>query len=144
MKIFPGMFNLPGANRSQVAPTLIGAPPVAFPSFGSFPPPGAPGSSSAPNLARQSRRLYVGNITYEANEQNLHSFFSQKMIELGIGTGTPGDPILAVQVNHEKSYAFVEVSFIKTNISSEILNQPPFSNSSEAQRMLPPLWHLMV
>jgi splicing factor U2AF subunit len=30
------------------------------------------------------------------------------MIEMGIGTGVPGNPVLAVQVNHEKSYAFVE------------------------------------
>ncbi|KAG8923430.1 hypothetical protein FRC01_012766 [Tulasnella sp. 417] len=103
-----GLFNLPGSNRSQPAPTVIGVPPVQFPSFGSFPPPGAPGSLPAPNLARQSRRLYVGNITYEANEENLHQFFSAKMTEMGFTTSGPGDPILAVQVNHEKSYAFVE------------------------------------
>ncbi|KAG9001209.1 hypothetical protein FRB90_011655 [Tulasnella sp. 427] len=103
-----GLFNLPGSNRSQPAPTVIGVTPVQFPSFGSFPPPGAPGSVPAPNLARQSRRLYVGNITYEANEENLHEFFSAKMSEMGFTTSGPGDPILAVQVNHEKSYAFVE------------------------------------
>ncbi|KAG8994624.1 hypothetical protein FRB94_012636 [Tulasnella sp. JGI-2019a] len=103
-----GLFNLPGANRSQPAPSVIGVPPVQFPSFGSFPPPGAPGVTGAPNLARQSRRLYVGNITYEANEENLHTFFSAKMTEMGFSTSGPGDPVLAVQVNHEKSYAFVE------------------------------------
>ncbi|KAG8887557.1 hypothetical protein FRB98_009463 [Tulasnella sp. 332] len=103
-----GLFNLPGANRSQPAPAVIGVPPVQFPSFGSFPPPGAPGVTGAPNLARQSRRLYVGNITYEANEENLHTFFSEKMTEMGFSTSGPGDPVLAVQVNHEKSYAFVE------------------------------------
>ncbi len=104
-----GLFNLPGANRSQPTPTIIGVPPVQFPSFGSFPPPGGPGSIGAPNLARQSRRLYVGNITYEANEENVHTFFTAKMEEMGFTRSGPGDPVLAVQVNHEKSYAFVEV-----------------------------------
>ncbi|KAG8932722.1 hypothetical protein FRC02_000686 [Tulasnella sp. 418] len=103
-----GLFNLPGANRSQVTPMMGVVPPVSFPTFGSFPPPGAPGSAGAPNLARQSRRLYVGNITYDANEENLHAFFTAKMAEHGFATNTQGDPVLAVQVNHEKSYAFVE------------------------------------
>ena len=31
------------------------------------------------------------------------------MTEMGFSTSGPGDPVLAVQVNHEKSYAFVEV-----------------------------------
>jgi splicing factor U2AF subunit len=30
------------------------------------------------------------------------------MIEMSIGTGTPGNPVLAVQCNYEKNYAFVE------------------------------------
>ncbi|KAF8715609.1 RNA recognition motif protein [Rhizoctonia solani] len=101
-----GMFNLPGANRTQVVPTIMGMssalPPIHY-GQGSF----APGTG-VPNLARQSRRLYVGNITYEANENNLQEFFNRKMVEMKIGTGGGGDPVIGVQINHEKSYAFVE------------------------------------
>ena len=62
-----------------------------------------------PNLARQSRRLYLGSITPAANEENIAAFFNGKMIEMKLGTNQPGDPVLAVQVNREKNYAFVEV-----------------------------------
>ena len=37
-------------------------------------------------------------------------FFNAKMLELGIGQ-TPGKPVLAVQVNHDKNFAFLEVRF---------------------------------
>jgi splicing factor U2AF subunit len=101
------MFNLPGANRTQIVPNILGVtgalPPIHY-GQGSF----APGPG-VPNLARQSRRLYVGSITYEANETNLQEFFNRKMAEMKIGTGQAGDPVIGVQINHEKSYAFVEV-----------------------------------
>jgi hypothetical protein len=67
------------------------------------------GIGSNPNLSRQSRRLYIGSITPEVNEQNLADFFNSKMIEMSIGTGGPGNPVLAVQCNYEKNYAFIEV-----------------------------------
>lgn len=68
------------------------------------------GIGSNPNLSRQSRRLYIGSITPEVNEVNLAEFFNQKMAEMNIGTGASGPPVLAVQCNYEKNYAFVEVS----------------------------------
>jgi splicing factor U2AF 65 kDa subunit len=70
------------------------------------------GIGGNPNLSRQSRRLYIGSITPEVNEQNLADFFNSKMIEMSIGTGGPGNPVLAVQCNYEKNYAFVEVTLI--------------------------------
>ncbi|KAG6890092.1 hypothetical protein C0995_012041 [Termitomyces sp. Mi166 len=99
-----GLFNLPGANRTQVPPILGVAglpPPMPVPSFGM-------GIGGNPNLSRQSRRLYIGSITPEVTEQNLAEFFNTKMIEMAIGTGGPGNPVLAVQCNYEKNYAFVE------------------------------------
>ncbi|KAG9312984.1 hypothetical protein JVU11DRAFT_6422 [Chiua virens] len=99
-----GLFNLPGANRTQVPPILGIAglpPPIPVQTFGM-------GIGSNPNLSRQSRRLYIGSITSDVNEQNLADFFNSKMIEMGIGTGGPGNPVLAVQCNYEKNYAFVE------------------------------------
>ncbi|KAJ3992759.1 hypothetical protein F5050DRAFT_1786711 [Lentinula boryana] len=99
-----GLFNLPGANRTQIPPILGIAglpPPMPVQTFGM-------GIGANPNLSRQSRRLYIGSITPEVNEQNLAEFFNQKMAEMNIGTSTPGPPVLAVQCNYEKNYAFVE------------------------------------
>lgn len=76
--------------------------------------PNIAGGSAA--YARQARRLYVGNITFEATEMNVAQFFNNQMRERGWandndGAGVQGpDPVVSVQVNHEKSYAFVEVS----------------------------------
>jgi len=100
-----GLFNLPGANRTQIPPILGIAglpPPMPVQTFGM-------GIGANPNLSRQSRRLYIGSITPDVNEQNLADFFNSKMIEMSIGTGGPGNPVLAVQCNYEKNYAFVEV-----------------------------------
>ncbi|KAI0073271.1 hypothetical protein K474DRAFT_1678020 [Panus rudis PR-1116 ss-1] len=99
-----GLFNLPGANRTQIPPILAVPglpPPMPVQTFGM-------GIGVNPNLSRQSRRLYIGSITPEINENNLADFFNQKMKEMNIGTGAPGNPVLAVQCNYEKNYAFVE------------------------------------
>ncbi|KAF5362230.1 hypothetical protein D9756_002504 [Leucocoprinus leucothites] len=101
---YPGLFNLPGANRTQIPPILSIPglpPPMPVQSFGM-------GIGGNPNLSRQSRRLYIGSITQEVNEQNLADFFNAKMAEMNIGTGASGNPVLAVQCNYEKNYAFVE------------------------------------
>jgi hypothetical protein len=105
----PGLFNLPGANRTQIPPILGIAglpPPMPVQSFGM-------GIGGNPNLSRQSRRLYIGSITPEVTEQNLADFFNVKMEEMKIGTGGPGNPVLAVQCNYEKNYAFVEVTIFQ-------------------------------
>ncbi|THH09919.1 hypothetical protein EW145_g1671, partial [Phellinidium pouzarii] len=101
-----GLFNLPGANRTQV-PAILSIPGL---------PPPMPvqglgmgmGMGNNPNLSRQSRRLYIGSITPDINETNLADFFNSKMKEMNIGTGIAGNPVLAVQCNYEKNYAFVE------------------------------------
>lgn len=105
-----GLFNLPGANRTQIAPILSAPglpPPMPVQTFGM-------GMGVNPNLSRQSRRLYIGSITPDITEQNLTDFFNSKMIEMKIGTGAPGPPVLAVQCNYEKNYAFVEVGYRRT------------------------------
>ena len=122
------MFNLPGANRMQPVPGTLAPPidapvpatPVSFPQAAAF---GGPGGTNA-NMARQSRRLYVGSITYEANEDNIAVFFNAKMLETGLGTGAPGDAVIGVQINHEKSYAFVEVSQIIIAICMRLMVFP--------------------
>ncbi|CAJ0639062.1 2611_t:CDS:10 [Entrophospora sp. SA101] len=59
------------------------------------------------SLARQARRLYVGNIPYGIDENGLSEFFNTTMLQLSITT-SPGNPVIAVQINHDKNYAFVE------------------------------------
>ncbi|GAA5958891.1 hypothetical protein JCM21900_002270 [Sporobolomyces salmonicolor] len=117
-----GMFNLPGHTRPYLPATFDPAtatsnPPLFFrpPVFGAV-GPGAPIGS----LARQSRRLYVGNITMDATEESVKAFFNGKMAELGLlsdgklgedlmGLGLKGDqPVISVHLNYEKNYAFVE------------------------------------
>ena len=66
------------------------------------------GIGDNPNLSRQSQRLYIGSITSDANEQNPTDFFNNKMVEMNIGIGSAGKPVLAVQCNYEKTYAFIE------------------------------------
>ncbi|CAD6897190.1 unnamed protein product [Tilletia laevis] len=61
-----------------------------------------------PNVNRQARRLYVGNITYEANEAIIASFFNHRMREIGHAPPGEGDPCVGAQINPDKGYAFVE------------------------------------
>jgi splicing factor U2AF subunit len=68
-----------------------------------------PGMGSNMNVQRQRRRLYVGNITYDCNETNLAQLFNEKMRDIGFSSNDLGEPVVGVQVNHDKSYAFVEV-----------------------------------
>lgn len=57
-----------------------------------------------------SHRLYIGNIPFGITEDLVINFFNEKMQESGL-TSAPGYPVLAVQINMDKNFAFVEVSF---------------------------------
>ena len=140
--VFLGLFNLPGANRTQIPPILAIPglpPPMPVSTFGM-------GTGVNPNLSRQSRRLYIGSITPDINEQNLTDFFNSKMKEMNLGTGAPGNPVLAVQCNYEKNYAFVEVRLPLW----ALWHAPPrFTKvcatcSSVAQKMPPRPWRSTV
>lgn len=142
------MFNLPGANRTQPVPGTLAPPedapmpaaPVYFNQAAAF---GGGVGATNQNMARQSRRLYVGSITYEANEDNISSFFNAKMIETGLGTGAPGDAVIGVQINHEKSYAFVEVRPDSPTLARSA-RYTNFQNYSSARlKMLPLPWRSM-
>lgn len=120
-----GMFNLPGQTRPSFGGGGFGGPGGGFggdnPPLFFRPPPGAVGNAPLQSFARQSRRLYVGNITMEATEENMAAFFNKKMVEMNLtsdkglaedlqGLGLKEDvPVVSVHVNFEKNYAFVEV-----------------------------------
>lgn len=107
-----GQFPAPGPNRQPIPP-MFGNP--GFPGA-----PGMAGSAAAGagmmmagstgvgNPMRQSKRLYVGNIQLTCNESSLADFFNGKMREQGFALDLPGEPVHSIQLNHEKSYAFVE------------------------------------
>jgi splicing factor U2AF subunit len=57
---------------------------------------------------RQSRRLYVGNIPVGITEAEIQDFFNTAMVAAK-ACARPGNPVMAVQINVEKSYAFLEM-----------------------------------
>jgi len=73
--------------------------------------PGTAGQAAVPvsnvNISRQARRLYVGNIPFGVSEVGMKEFFNHQMHLTGLAQA-PGDPILAVQINLDKNFAFLE------------------------------------
>lgn len=63
-------------------------------------------TSQNPQQTRQARRLYVGNVPGAVTEQELAHFFNDKMLSAGLSNEQC--PVIAVQMNYEKSFAFVE------------------------------------
>lgn len=55
----------------------------------------------------QARRLYVGNIPFGVTEDAMMDFFNQQMKMSGLAQA-PGNPVLAVQINLDKNFAFLE------------------------------------
>ncbi|VEL29322.1 unnamed protein product, partial [Protopolystoma xenopodis] len=58
-------------------------------------------------VCRQARRLYVGNIPFSATEENMMEFFNKQMKNQDL-VQAEGNPIIAVQINMEKNFAFLE------------------------------------
>lgn len=61
------------------------------------------------NVVMQSRRLYVGNIPFGVSETAMMDFFNQQMSLTGLAQ-SEGMPVIAVQINLDKNFAFLEVS----------------------------------
>ncbi|KAM9434955.1 U2 small nuclear RNA auxiliary factor 2b isoform 1-T1 [Clarias gariepinus] len=59
-------------------------------------------------MTRQARRLYVGNIPFGITEESMMDFFNAQM-RLGGLVQAPGNPVLAVQINQDKNFAFLEL-----------------------------------
>ncbi len=68
------------------------------------------GTNAIGGPVRQSKRLYVGNVPPEATEHGMAEFFNSKMRENKFAVDLPGEPVANLQLNHDKSYAFIEVS----------------------------------
>ncbi|CAF0910777.1 unnamed protein product [Rotaria sordida] len=59
------------------------------------------------HVVHQSRRLYVGNIPFGVSENAMMDFFNQQMQLTGLSQ-TEGNPVIAVQINLDKNFAFLE------------------------------------
>jgi len=59
-------------------------------------------------VQRQARRVYVGGIPFGVTEEEMLNFFNDIMISRKLSP-TPGNPIIAVQINVEKNFAFLEM-----------------------------------
>ncbi|CAF1007494.1 unnamed protein product [Rotaria sordida] len=59
------------------------------------------------HVVHQSRRLYVGNIPFGVSENAMMEFFNQQMHLTGLSQ-TEGNPVIAVQINLDKNFAFLE------------------------------------
>lgn len=59
------------------------------------------------NVVMQSRRLYVGNIPFGVSESAMMDFFNQQMSLTGLAQ-SEGMPVIAVQINLDKNFAFLE------------------------------------
>jgi splicing factor U2AF subunit len=79
------------------------------------PIPSIPAVSTTPvvgsNVVMQSRRLYVGNIPFGVSENAMMDFFNNQMELAGLSQAD-GQPVIAVQINLDKNFAFLEVSLI--------------------------------
>ncbi|XP_054616262.1 splicing factor U2AF 65 kDa subunit-like [Dunckerocampus dactyliophorus] len=58
-------------------------------------------------MTRQARRLYVGNIPFGVTEESMAEFFNAQMRLAGLSQA-PTNPVLAVQINQDKNFAFLE------------------------------------
>uniref|UniRef100_A0A673Z458 Splicing factor U2AF subunit n=1 Tax=Salmo trutta TaxID=8032 RepID=A0A673Z458_SALTR len=58
-------------------------------------------------MTRQARRLYVGNIPFGVTEESMAEFFNAQMRLAGLSQA-PSIPVLAVQINQDKNFAFLE------------------------------------
>lgn len=100
------MFPLPGAPRqAPMDPTRLHA-------FMTQPSSVATASALKPTNSRQSKRLLVGNLPDNPNEESLLQFFNELLTSLNVTIGSP-DPVTMVQLNVDKTLAMIE--FKNTN-----------------------------
>lgn len=103
-----------------IPPPALGQATEALP----VPPPPLPAASQ---MTRQARRLYIGNIPFGITEDLMLRFFNDKMVESNL-LAAPGNPVLAVQINMDKNFAFVEV---RTLVNSEVFISLQFRSVEE-------------
>ncbi|KAK6121720.1 hypothetical protein DH2020_044530 [Rehmannia glutinosa] len=79
--------------------------------FGALPV--MPVQAMTQQATRHARRVYVGGLPPNANEQSVATFFSHVMSAIGGNTAGPGDAVVNVYINYEKKFAFVEMRSVE-------------------------------
>ncbi|CAH9088443.1 unnamed protein product [Cuscuta epithymum] len=79
--------------------------------FGALPM--MPVQAMTQQATRHARRVYVGGLPPNANEQSIATFFSHVMSAIGGNSAGPGDAVVNVYINHEKKFAFVEMRSVE-------------------------------
>ena len=74
-----------------------------------------------------AHRLYIGNIPFGITEDLMINFFNDKMQESRL-CSAPGYPVLAVQINMDKNFAFVEVIMSDATVVFTQPTMPHFKN----------------
>lgn len=125
----PGMQGPPGAPPMMpmpIKPTLQGPPGNA----GLLNVPGLTvgGNQQATQVSRQSRRLYVGNIPFGSSEADFQNFFNEQMISQNLNTQGPGVPVISVQLNIEKQFAFLEFRSVEETSACMAFDGISFKN----------------
>ncbi|XP_057645678.1 splicing factor U2AF 65 kDa subunit-like isoform X1 [Chionomys nivalis] len=80
-------------------------------------------------MTRQARRLYVGNIPFGITEEAMMDFFNAQMCFCGL-TQAPGNPVLAVQINQDKNFAFLEFRSVDETTQAMALDGINFQGQS--------------
>jgi splicing factor U2AF subunit len=103
----PPLTQLPGAVQVfAVPPGSVGGVGGGGGGMGNVLPAASAMSQQA---TRHARRIYVGGLPPQANEQNIQTFFSNALAAVGGTTAGPGMCVVNVYINYEKKFAFVEM-----------------------------------
>ncbi|KAK6145677.1 hypothetical protein DH2020_022497 [Rehmannia glutinosa] len=104
------LLQMPGTTPSipGMFPNML---PLASGQFGALPV--MPVQAMTQQATRHARRVYVGGLPPNANEQSVATFFSHVMSAIGGNTAGPGDAVVNVYINYEKKFAFVEMRSVE-------------------------------
>jgi splicing factor U2AF subunit len=100
-----GLFPLPGQVVGTRTPQSFQPPPTDGSRLRATTEGAAGPVALNATLARQAKRLYVGQIPFGIEEKPMADFFNATMEQMRLVDTTP---VVAVQINHDKNYAFVE------------------------------------
>ncbi|KAI4229942.1 MAG: hypothetical protein L6R36_000451 [Xanthoria steineri] len=95
-----GMFPLPGAPRQQPMD------PSRLQAFMNQPSGSAGNAALRPSNARQSKRLFVHNLSTTASDEAIVNFFNLQLNGLNVVEST--DPCISAQISQDRSFALCE------------------------------------
>lgn len=93
-------------------------------------PGGAGQGSDFMHVTRQARRLYVGNLPFGAQQEDLRDFFNKVMMEAQGAARNPGDSVLSVYINHQRRFAFAEFRTMEEATSAMALDGISYQGES--------------